>query len=68
MHPKLVTESKALWVDVDAHFGPDYGRSMGYKKGAPVGTQKAKVVFAVDQPKFWDEYVKLVTLPAPVKR
>lgn len=68
VRPDLVTESKDLWVDVDAHFGPDYGRSIGYKKGAPVGTQKAKVVYAVDQKKFWDAYVNLVTLPAPVKR
>ncbi|PHX45885.1 nucleoside hydrolase [Pseudomonas sp. NZIPFR-PS5] len=68
VHPELVTESKDLWVDVDAHFGPDYGRSIGYKKGAPVGTLKAKVVYAVDQQKFWDAYVNLVTLPAPVKR
>ncbi|MDQ3599456.1 MAG: nucleoside hydrolase, partial [Pseudomonadota bacterium] len=33
---------------------------------APVGTQKAKVVFAVDQKQFWDGYVGLVTLPTPV--
>jgi len=68
VHPEMVTESKELWVDVDAHFGPDYGRSMGYKKGAPVGTQKAKVVYGVDQKQFWDEYVALVTLPVPVKK
>jgi hypothetical protein len=32
-----------------------------------VGTQKAKVVFAIDQKQFWDDYVNLVTLPTPVK-
>jgi len=68
VHPELVTESKDVWVDVDAHFGPDYGRSMAYKKGAPVGTQKAKVVYGINQKAFWDEYVSLVTLPAPVKQ
>lgn len=67
IHPEMVTESKDMWVDVDTHFGPDYGRALGYKKGAPVGTQKAKVVFGIDQKKFWDDYVSLVTLPAPVK-
>lgn len=66
MNPGIVTESRELWVDVDATFGADYGRALGYKKGAPVGTQKAKVVFAVDQKQFWDGYVGLVTLPTPV--
>ncbi|MGU9812532.1 nucleoside hydrolase [Pseudomonas sp. LF052] len=65
--PDIVTESRDLWVDVDATFGADYGRALGYQKGAPVGTQKAKVVFGVDQQKFWDGYVGLVTLPTPVK-
>ncbi|WP_297845360.1 nucleoside hydrolase [Pseudomonas sp.] len=68
VHPEMVTDAKDMWVDVDTHFGPDYGRALGYKKGAPVGTQKAKVVFGIDQKKFWDEYVSLVTLPAPVKK
>ncbi|MDB6050246.1 MAG: nucleoside hydrolase [Pseudomonas sp.] len=67
VHPEMVTDARDMWVDVDTHFGPDYGRALGYKKGAPVGTQKAKVVFGIDQKKFWDEYVSLVTLPAPVK-
>ncbi|AMB87694.1 nucleoside hydrolase [Pseudomonas agarici] len=65
--PEIVTESRDMWIDVDTHFGPDYGRALGYKKGAPVGTQKAKVVFAVNQEKFWDGYVSLLTLPTPVK-
>lgn len=65
--PEIVTESRDMWVDVDATFGADYGRALGYKKGAPVGTQKAQVVFGVDQQKFWDGYVNLVTLPTPVK-
>lgn len=68
VHPELVTESKDLWVDVDTQFGPNYGRSLGYHKNPPLGTQKAKVVFAIDQQAFWNDYVKLVTLPAPVKR
>ncbi len=65
--PQIVTEARDMWVDVDATFGADYGRALGYKKGAPLGTQKAKVVFGVDQKKFWDGYVNLVTLPTPVK-
>jgi inosine-uridine nucleoside N-ribohydrolase len=66
--PHMVTESRDMWVDVDTQFGPDYGRALGYKKNPPVGTQKAKVVFAIDQKAFWDDYVALVTLPAPVKQ
>jgi inosine-uridine nucleoside N-ribohydrolase len=68
VHPQLVTESKDLWVDIDTHFGPDYGRSLGYEKTPPMGTQKAKVVFGIDQQAFWDDYVKLVTLPAPIRQ
>jgi inosine-uridine nucleoside N-ribohydrolase len=67
VHPELVTDSKDMWVDVDTHFGPNYGRSLGYRQDPPVGTQKAKVIFGIDQPAFWDRYVELVTLPAPVK-
>jgi len=66
--PEIVTESRDMWIDVDTHFGPDYGRALGYKKSPPVGTQKAKIVFAVDQKKFWNDYVSLVTLPTPVKK
>ncbi|MGY2291871.1 nucleoside hydrolase [Pseudomonas sp. SDO528_S397] len=66
VNPDIVTQSRDLWVDVDATFGADYGRALGYSKVAPVGTQKAKVVFGVDQKKFWDGYVNLVTLPTPV--
>jgi len=58
---------RELWVDVDATIGADYGRALGYKTGAPVGTQKDHVVFGVDQQTFWDGYVNLVTLPTPVK-
>lgn len=65
--PEIVTESRQVWVDVDTLFGPDYGRALAYKKNPPVGTQKATVVFGVDQKQFWDGYVSLVTLPTPVK-
>ncbi|PHN60303.1 MULTISPECIES: nucleoside hydrolase [Pseudomonas syringae group] len=68
VEPNIVTESRELNVDVDATFGPDYGRSLAYKKSAPVGTQKATVVFGINQKMFWDGYVSLVTLPTPVKR
>jgi hypothetical protein len=56
-----------LWVDVDAQFGADYGRALGYKKSPPVSVQKANVVSAIDLQKFWDGYVNLVTLPTPIK-
>lgn len=32
--PEIVTESRDLWVDVDATFGADYGRALGYKRRA----------------------------------
>lgn len=52
---------------MDAQFGADYGRALGYKKSPPVSVQKANVVSAIDLQKFWDGYVNLVNLPTPIK-
>jgi inosine-uridine nucleoside N-ribohydrolase len=42
------------WIDVNADYNIDYGRSPGYKNQGPVGTQKVRVINTVDEDKFWD--------------
>ncbi|MDR0764157.1 MAG: nucleoside hydrolase [Synergistaceae bacterium] len=42
------------WLDVDSDYGVDYGRSLGYGLLGPVGTQKVRVVNAIDEDKFWE--------------
>lgn len=59
--PTLITEEDTRWVDVNADYTPDYGRSLGYKKQGPVGTQKARVLFSIDEERFWNLMVDLLT-------
>jgi inosine-uridine nucleoside N-ribohydrolase len=41
------------WLDVSVTYGPDFGRSNGYAVQGPLGTQKVRVINAIDQDKFW---------------
>jgi inosine-uridine nucleoside N-ribohydrolase len=42
------------WLDINDDYGLDYGRSLGYAIQGPVGTQKVRIVTAVDENKFWE--------------
>ena len=59
--PTLIVEEQFRWVDVDSDYGLDYGRSLGYQKRGPAGTQKACILFAIDEERFWDLMVNLLT-------
>jgi len=73
LQPSLATQLVDRYIDVDVTYGPNYGRSIGYHESRrrsfatpndfPAGTQKVKVLMAVDQPKFWDLYIDLMTRP-----
>jgi len=63
LDPSIATDVREMSLDVDAVFGPDYGRSLGYAKREPVGTQKVKVVFGMDLGRFWGMYTDLLTRP-----
>jgi inosine-uridine nucleoside N-ribohydrolase len=54
-HDKDLTKSGWFdrWIDVSVDYGPDFGRSNGYIVHGPVGTQKVRIVNAIDQDKFW---------------
>jgi inosine-uridine nucleoside N-ribohydrolase len=51
--PTLITEEETRWVDVNADYTVDYGRSLGYKKQGPVGTQEVRILYSIDEERFW---------------
>jgi len=59
--PTLITEEETRWVDVNADYTIDYGRSLSYKQQGPVGTQKARILFSIDEKRFWNLMVDLMT-------
>jgi hypothetical protein len=42
------------WIDVNCEYTIDYGRSPGYARQGPVGTQKVRIINAVNEEKFWN--------------
>lgn len=59
--PTLITEEETRWIDVNADYTVDYGRSLSYKKQGPVGTQNARILFSIDEERFWNLMVDLLT-------
>jgi inosine-uridine nucleoside N-ribohydrolase len=59
--PTLITEEQARWIDVNSDYGLDYGRSLSYSKQGPAGTQKARILFSIDEKRFWNLMVDLLT-------
>ncbi len=57
----LIVEEETRWVDVNSDYGLDYGRSLSYHKQGPAGTQKARILLAIDEERFWDLMVELLT-------
>ena len=58
--PSLIVEEETRWVDVNSDFNLDYGRSLGYRKHGPVGTQKARILMEIDEKRFWNLMVSLL--------
>ncbi|KPK34044.1 MAG: hypothetical protein AMJ65_18930 [Phycisphaerae bacterium SG8_4] len=59
--PTLIVEEETRWVDVDSDYGLDYGRSLGYASRGPAGTQRARILMAIDEERFWNLMVSLLT-------
>ncbi|MHC4324533.1 MAG: nucleoside hydrolase [Planctomycetota bacterium] len=59
--PALITEEETRWVDVNSDYGLDYGRSLGYHRQGPAGTQKARILLSIDEQRFWNLMVELLT-------
>jgi inosine-uridine nucleoside N-ribohydrolase len=51
--PQIITWEETLPVDVNDQYGPGYGDTLAYRGFGPEGTQKARIVFAVDQDRLW---------------
>jgi inosine-uridine nucleoside N-ribohydrolase len=59
--PTLIIEEEIRWVDVNSDYGLDYGRSLGYTRQGPAGTQKARILLSIDEERFWDLMINLLT-------
>jgi len=59
--PTLIVEEETRWVDVNSDYNLDYGRSLGYHKQGPAGTQKARILLTIDEERFWNLMVELLT-------
>ena len=54
VEPSLVTEESSYPVDIDTNYGPSYGQSIAFRGYGPEGTQKARIIFTVNEDKLWD--------------
>ena len=59
--PTLIVKEETRWVDVNSEYGLDYGRSLGYGRQGPAGTQRARILLAIDEERFWNLMVRLLT-------
>ena len=59
--PTLIVEEETRWIDVNSDYGLDYGRSLGYGRQGPAGTQRARILLAIDEERFWSLMVDLLT-------
>ncbi|MHC4388588.1 MAG: nucleoside hydrolase, partial [Planctomycetota bacterium] len=58
--PTLITAQQNRSVDVNSDYGLDYGRSLSYKKQGPAGTQNARILFSIDERRFWNLMINLL--------
>jgi inosine-uridine nucleoside N-ribohydrolase len=67
--PSFATDVRDLWVDINTNFDKDYGKSIVYTSD-PYPTigllQKSKVIFHLNNARFYAFYVDLLTRPVPV--
>ena len=69
MDPSLATDVRDLWVDMNTTFDPNYGRSIVYSSDPypSIGLlQPSKVIFHLDNSKFYAFYVDPLTRPVPI--
>ena len=57
----LIVDEETRWVDVNSDYNLDYGRSLGYKRKGPAGTRKVRILFTIDEDRFWNLMVDLLT-------
>jgi len=68
--PTLATDVRDLWLDVSTTFDRNYGKSVVYLSDPYPSIQllqKSKVVFKMDNARFYAFYIDLLRSPVPVK-
>jgi inosine-uridine nucleoside N-ribohydrolase len=68
--PTLATDVRDLWLDVSTTFDRNYGKSVVYVSDPYPSIQllqKSKVVFKLDNARFYALYVDLLTSPVPAR-
>ena len=67
LDPTVITKWKKLYVDVDVDHGAGYGNTLVWAVGNQPGLGEvlAEVQDDLDKPKFYHEYVELLTSPTP---
>jgi inosine-uridine nucleoside N-ribohydrolase len=68
--PTLATDVRDLWLDVSTTFDRNYGKSVVYLSDPYPSIQllqKSKVIFKLDQARFYAFYAELLTSPVPVR-
>ena len=67
LDPTIITKWKKLYVDVDIGHGAGYGNTLVWPPGRQPGLGEilAEVQDDLDKPKFYKDYVELLTRPTP---
>jgi len=68
--PSLATDIRDLWLDVSTTFDRNYGKSVVYVSDPYPSIQllqRSKVVFKLDNARFYALYADLLTSPVPVR-
>jgi purine nucleosidase len=66
--PAFAKETQDRWIDIETGFGSNYGHAIGYHSNLPTEPlQKALVIKTIDDARFYDFYVDLLTRPVPVR-
>jgi inosine-uridine nucleoside N-ribohydrolase len=73
IEPGVAVKIGELYADVDVHYGPNYGRALGYwpveprsidrPADFPAGTRRIKALRDIDRKRFWDLFVELMVRP-----
>lgn len=53
--PSIITKEETLPVDVNDIYGPTYGETLAFRGQGPLGSQKARIVFEVNEAKIWQQ-------------
>jgi len=67
LDPSLITKWRKLYIDVDIDHGAGYGNTLAWPSGMQPGLGEALVDVQddLDKPRFYKEYVELLSRPTP---